>query len=467
MDIKTLHEKLKNKEITVYSYIKNIYENIEKNKYNSFITLNKEEALKKAKKLDKEIENGKEISGLLGVPVAVKDNIITKNLKTTAASKSLENFIPFFNADVIEKLNQTDAILIGKANMDEFAMGSSSETSHFGASINPYDESLTAGGSSTGVGTAIAGKEAIVGIGTDTGGSVRNPADYTHTVGFAPTYGAISRYGTISMANSFDRVGVMGNNVYDIKVLFNALRGKSENDFTSVDVEELNDFEKNININELNIAVFELKDEYQVDKEIIEEFNETIEKLEKLGANIERVSIKNLEYINQAYTVITCIEVESNMARIDGLRYGESIEKYENMDDFYIQNRTNNFGEEVKRRLALGNFFASKDNNQIYYKQAMKIRNSIKTQVEEILSKFDIILSPTTTRLPKKVGETSEDSNASFDSGMFNTITNLSNLPAISLPMKKDRLGSIQIIANRNQDLKLLEIAEKIEGEIK
>ena len=223
MDIKRLHDKYRNKELTVTSYINEIYENIEKNKYNSYITLNKEEAFKKAKKLDKQLENGEFNCPLFGVPIAVKDNIITKGLRTTAASKALKDFIPFFNATVIDKLEETGAIIIGKANMDEFAMGSSSETSYFGNSINPYNPELTPGGSSSGSATAVAGDEAVLAIGTDTGGSVRNPADYCHIVGFAPTFGAISRYGAISMANSFDRVGVMGNNVKDTKVLFLSL----------------------------------------------------------------------------------------------------------------------------------------------------------------------------------------------------------------------------------------------------
>ncbi len=463
MDIKRLHDKYRNKELTVTSYINEIYENIEKNKYNSYITLNKEEALKKAKKLDKQLENGEFNCPLFGVPIAVKDNIITKGLRTTAASKALKDFIPFFNATVIDKLEETGAIIIGKANMDEFAMGSSSETSYFGNSINPYNPELTPGGSSSGSATAVAGDEAVLAIGTDTGGSVRNPADYCHIVGFAPTFGAISRYGAISMANSFDRVGVMGNNVKDTKVLFNILRGKSEQDPTSIDVKE---FDENLDIKDLNIAVFELRDEYNIDAQIVEEFNNTVERLKSLGANIETVSINNLEYINDAYTVITCVEVQANMARIDGLRYGESIEEYETTEGFYINNRSNNFGEEVKRRFALGTYFASKETEQKYYKQAMKIRANIRQQMDEILSKYDIVISPTTTKLPRKVGETMEDSRSSFDTGIFNTITNLSNFPSISIPMDKERLGSMQIIGNRAEDMKLLSIAEIVEESI-
>ncbi|WP_297376763.1 amidase family protein [uncultured Helcococcus sp.] len=459
MNIKELHKKYLNKELTVEAYIKSVFENIKTNNYHAYISLNEEAALDKAKKLDEKLKDVKELSPLFGVPVAIKDNILTKGLKTTAGSKSLSNYVPIYNADLIEKLNLSDYILIGKTNMDEFAMGSSSETSHYETTINPYDPSLTPGGSSGGSAAAVAADEAIVSLGTDTGGSSRNPADFCHIVGFAPSYGAISRYGVISMSNSLDRVGIMAKNVSDVKTLFDQIRGKSENDFTSLDFE--NNKEKN---EKLRIAKFNLRDEYKVDPDILKSFNESVEKLETEFGQIETVDVDYLEYINSAYTVIMSIEVEANMARIDGLRYGESVSDYENTDDFYIQNRTENFGEEVKRRLALGNFFASKDNNQVYYKKAMQVRQLVKKQMDDLLDEYDVILSPTTTLKAKKVGETSQDANASFDSGLFNTITNLSNLPAISIPMKDDQIGSLQIIGKRNDDLRLLDIAEEIEG---
>lgn len=463
MDIKTLHDKYKSGELTVSSYIKNIYDNIQKNNYHSYITLNEEEALKKAKELDEKIKNKVEIKGLFGVPVAVKDNILTKGLKTTAASKSLSNFVPFFNADIIEKLNQTDAIIIGKTNMDEYAMGGSSETSYFGPSINPFDPSLSPGGSSSGTATAIAGEEAIVGYGTDTGGSVRTPADYCNIVGFAPTYGAISRHGVISMSNSFDRIGIMANNVHDIIELFDVSRGKSDMDFTSHDILEFNE---DIDLKDIKIATIKLKDKYNVNPEIKELLEKSLDKIKTTGAVIEEVELEHLEVLNQVYTVIMAIEVESNIAKIDGLRYGESVEEYTSTEDFYISNRTENFGEEVKRRIALGNYFASKDTNQKYYKKAMEIRNKVRNQINDLLDKYDVIITPTTIDLPRKVGEASEDSYASFDTGMFNIITNLSDIPAISIPISKERLGSIQISGKRNEDMKLLKIAEKIEGSL-
>ena len=460
MDIKSLHEKYKSKEFTVSEYINKVFENIENNDYNSYITLNKEEALEKAKNLDERLESGEELSSLFGVPIAIKDNILTKDLRTTAASKSLSNFVAIYDADVISKLKETDVIIIGKTNMDEYAMGSSSETSYFGASVNPFNPKYTAGGSSTGSATAIAAEEAVIALGTDTGGSVRNPADFCNIVGFSPSYGAISRYGTISMSNSLDRVGLMANNVCDIESLFNIVVGKSENEFTSHDIES---FDEEINIADIKIAIVELKDKYGVDPEIESRFIETIDKLRNNGANIETVSLDNLEVLNQVYTVIMAVEVESNIAKIDGLRYGESVEEYSSTEEFYINNRSENFGEEVKRRIALGNFFASKDNEQKYYHKAMRLRHVLKNQVEEVLDKYDVIITPTTNQYPKEVGKTSEDSNASFDSGMFNIITNLSNIPAISIPMNQEEFGSIQIAGQRDKDMKLLAIAKVVE----
>lgn len=464
MNIKELHEKLLNKEFSVVEYISSIYDYIKRNDYRSFISLNEEQAIEKAKRLDQILNQGGKLSEFFAVPVAIKDNILTDGLRTTAASKSLSNFVPIFDADVVKKIKETDAIIIGKTNMDEFAMGSSSETSYFGPSKNPYKPGYTPGGSSSGSATSVAANEAIIAFGTDTGGSVRNPADFCHVVGFAPSYGAISRHGVISMSNSLDRVGIIATNVADTKRLFKLVKGKSEMDFTSHDIEE---FDQELDLSNIKIASIQLKDKYGVDPVIQKSFDETVDKLKELGADIEQVALDHLEVLNQVYTVIMTVEVESNIAKVDGLRYGESVEDYDSTDEFYINNRTENFGEEVKRRIALGNFFASKDHDQKYYLQAMKLRRAVKDQVDQVLNQYDVILTPTTTLLPKKVGETSQDSNASFDSGMFNILTNLSNIPAISIPMKEDEMGSIQLAGQRNQDMKLLKIAEIIEGKLK
>lgn len=460
MDIKSLHDRYKSGQTSVEAYIEEVFERIEKNNYNTYISLNKEKALEKARELDRQLKAGKEISGLFGVPVALKDNILTKGLRTTAACHFLDSYVPIYDAHVVKKIAETDAILIGKTNMDELAMGSSSETSYYGNVVNPFDPTAIPGGSSSGSAAAVAADEAVVALGTDTGGSCRNPANYCNVVGFAPSYGAISRFGVISMANSLDRVGMLANNVADIESIFRAIKGVDENDFTSL---ELEDYPEDIDLKGMKIAVVEMKNEFNLEGQVKRNYEKVLNILKDKGAIINTVDIHLLEYFNQVYTVLMSVEVAANIARIDGLRYGESVEKYKDVEDFYRQNRSRYFGEEAQRRIALGDFFASKVHNQKYYFQAMKLREMYKEEMDKILSENDIFLSPTATDLPYKVGAKYDDGNAAFDSGMFNTITNITNLPSISIPVEKDLLGSIQLIGARNQDMKLLKIAQKFE----
>lgn len=463
MDIKTLQQKYINREISVEEYIKNIFEKIKENSLNSFITLNEEKALEKAKKLDEKLKNQEPLGDMFGIPISLKDNIITKGLTTTAASDTLEHFVPLHQSTVARKIEESDAIIIGKTNMDELAMGGSGETSHFKAVINPFDKELIPGGSSSGSAVSVAAGEAVVSIGTDTGGSVRNPANFCNVVGFAGTYGAISRWGVISMANSLDRVGILGNNVYDVRELFKLVSGVCDHDFTSI---EIKDFDEKLNFKDLKFAAINLKDSYNTDEQVKKNYEKVLSLLEKKGALVERVDLNLLDYINEVYTVIMSVEVSSNIARFDGIRYGESIDTYNGTDELFINNRSYFLGEEVQRRIALGDYFCSKEVGQKYYIQAMKIRNMIKKEMEDLLSKFDVFISPTNTNLPVKVGEMLEDANSSFNSGIFNTITNIANLPSISIPVEKDKLGSVQLISNRYEDYRLMKIAEMLEGEL-
>lgn len=463
MNIKELHDKYLSKELTVEKYIGDIFLKIKEDSYNSFITLNEEVAMEKARELDKKILAGERISGLFGVPVSVKDNVLTEGLRTTAASDILEHFVPVYNATIVDKLNESNAIIIGKTNMDELAMGASSETSHFGAVVNPFDKNLVPGGSSSGSAVSVAADESIVSIGTDTGGSCRNPGNYCNVVGFAPSYGAISRFGVISMANSFDRVGILSKNVSDIKAAFDVIRGIDKNDFTSIDLEEP---KENIQLEGLKVAAIRLKKEYNTEPQVEENYNKVLKFFEDNKSIIEFVDLDLLDYVNQVYTVIMSVEVSSNIAKLDGIRYGESIENYTSTEDLFRKNRTYFLGEEVKRRIALGDYFSSKESNQKYYVQAMKIRNMLKKEMDNLLEKVDVFISPTNTDLPHTVGSKLDDANSSFNSGTFNVITNISNLPSISIPVSKDKLGSIQIIGSRNEDYKLLKIAELIEGGI-
>ncbi len=462
MNINLLHEKYNNKELKVVDHIRECFEAIEKNDNNSFISLNKEEALEKAAILDKKLEEGHVASGLFGVGLALKDNVLTKDLRTTGASKALDNYIPVYDATIVEKIKESDLIILGKTNMDELAMGGSSETSYYGHVNNPVVEGRIPGGSSSGSAVAVAAGEALISIGTDTGGSCRNPANYCNVIGFAPSYGAISRYGVISMSNSLDRVGIMGNKVEEVSDLFNLISGRDDHDYTSLDLEKRDGVEE-VDLTKTKIAYVKLKDEYEVDKDFKDHYEKAIELLKDKGARIEEVSLDNLEYINGVYTIIMSVEAASNVARLDGIRYGETVLAYDDTNDLYMKNRTENFGEEVKRRIALGTYFASKEDNQKYYRQAMKLRNLLKKQMDEVLDGFDFVLSPTNTEKPHEVGAVNLDANAAFDSGMFNVLTNLVNLPAISLPMDKEEIGSVQFIGRRNKDQDLLDLAYTFE----
>lgn len=463
MDIKKLHELYKSGQKTVVQYTNEVLQRIKDNDLNSFITLNTEKALEKAQKLDEMLKSGYELTPLFGVPLAVKDNILTKGLRTTSASQSLDDFIPVYDATVMEKINKTDAILIGKANMDEFAMGGSSETSYYGSTVNPFDKKMIPGGSSSGSAAAVAGDEVVVSLGSDTGGSVRNPANYCNVVGFAPTYGAISRYGVISMANSFDRVGVLGNTVSDVRVLFDAVKGLDENDFTSV---EINDTKKIESLEGVKIAYAKMLDEYQVDEEIIKHYEKSLDVLRQQGAILEEVELKHLTRISQVYTIIMCVEVASNMARVDGIRYGSSHTDTETIDELYRRNRSDFFGEEINRRIALGNYFASKQSGQLHYRKAMQVRTILKEMFENLFSEYDYFISPTNTQLPYEVGSKLDNANAAYDSGMFNTIANIIDLPSISIPVDKEHVGSVQFIGTRKNDYELLDVAEIFERSI-
>lgn len=460
MDIKTLHEKYKSKELTVSQYIEACLDKIEENKFNSFITVDRENALNKARELDEMLDNGHEITSLFGVPVGIKDNILTKGLRTTAASKTLDDFIPVYDATVIEKIHKTDAVIIGKTNMDEYAMGGSSETSYYGPTVNPFNPGMIPGGSSSGSAAAVAGNEVVVSLGSDTGGSVRNPANYCNIVGFAPTYGAISRYGVISMANSFDRVGVLGHNVSDVRTFFDAVKGLDSRDMTSVDLDKPSDIKS---LEGVKIAYAKILDDYEADKEIIEHYEKSLEVLKEKGAILEEVELKLLARITQIYTIIMCVEASANMARIDGIRFGNSFDGDIETTELYRKNRTEFFGEEMKRRIVLGNYFASKQSGQLHYKKAMQVREQMKEMFDEIFTKYDYFLSPTNTQLPYEMGSNLDDANAAYDSGMFNTIANILDYPSISIPVSKESIGSVQFIGKNKKDYDLLDVAELLE----
>ncbi len=466
MDIKKIIDSYKNGEISVYNYTSELLNKIKEDRTNSFISIN-ERALDRATKLDEKLKSGEEIGALFGVPVSLKDNIMTKDLKTTCASKMLENYTPPYDATLVQKLLEEDAIIIGKTNMDEFAMGGTSETSYFGPVKNPIDNTLVPGGSSSGAAAGQAAGYSVVAIGTDTGGSVRQPASYCSILGYLPSYGSISRYGVASLANSLDHVGIFANSIDDIIITLNAIGGNDSKDATSVKPESLN-----LKLNEMKdltgikvgyICEFE---GLELDESVKEDYNRAINTLIKLGAELVEVKIENQKFLSPTYSVINTAEASSNLSRYDGIRYGYLADDYEGLDELYEKTRSEGFGEEVQRRIAIGMYYLGSDFDRDVYNRALKVRTLVRREVESIFSDFDILLTPSAITLPPVLGE-GNDSVKAFNSGDFHVLANLTGRCAISIPMSDGLGGSIQLMADRFEDEKLLNIANRFFKEVK
>lgn len=465
--IQEIHSLLKEKKIKPIDLVEECFERIEKNKdLNAYITLNKEEAIKTAK----ELEN-KEVDNLLfGLPIAVKDNIVTKGLRTTCASHMLDNFIPIYDATVVEKIKKNNMIIIGKTNMDEFAMGSSSRTSYFGAPKNPWDKEKISGGSSGGSATTIAERDLLFALGSDTGGSIRQPASYTGIVGMKPTYGRISRYGLIAFASSLDQIGPMTKNVYENAVLLNILVGKDEHDLTSANKED-EDFTRLIgeDIKGMKIAVPNYFMSDIVNKEIREKVKDTIKVLEKSGAVVDFVDIKYIENAVTLYQIIAMGEASSNLARFDGIRYGHSTENPKNIEDLYLSTRAEGFGEEVKRRIMVGSYLLSGENAKTYYNKALSIRDDIRTEFKNCFKKYDLVIGPTTTTTAYNLTDPMDDPSKSFMDDVLVIPVNMAGLPGLSLPIGFDKENmpiGMQIIGDSFEEAKIYKLASYIEKKL-
>lgn len=408
------------------------FEKIEKEDLGAFITLNKEEAIKQAKELEnKEIDNI-----LFGIPIAIKDNIITKDLRTTAASHMLDDFIPIYDATVVKKIKEKNMIIIGKTNMDEFAMGSTGETSYYGETKNPWDNTKVPGGSSSGSAAAVSKRLTMLSLGTDTGGSIRQPSSFCGTVGLKPTYGRVSRYGIISFASSLDQVGPITKNVYENALLLNVIAGIDDMDYTTSD-KEVDDYTSLIgkDIKNLKIAL----PNYYMSDVINEEVRENVLKITKLleenGAVIEKIDIPYLEYAIPLYQTIALGEASSNLARYDGIRYGYLSENYTDIDSLYKNSRSEAFGNEVKRRIMIGSYVLSGKNAHIYYEKALKLRNAMKKSFEKVFEKYDFIIGPTNTSYAYDLGTKKDDALKSFYDDLLTIPVNMAGLPAMSIPI--------------------------------
>lgn len=418
----------------VTSIFERIYE--VEDKVHAYVTLVEKEALEKAREIDQKALRGKSLGRLAGVPIAVKDTICTKGIRTTCSSHMLKSFIPPYDATVIEKIKMEDAVIVGKTNMDEFAMGSSTETSYFGPTHNPWDLSRVPGGSSGGSGAAIAADEATLAFGSDTGGSIRCPASYCSTVGIKPTYGLVSRFGLIAYANSLEQIGPMAKNVYDCALFLSVISGYDSKDSTSarIPLKDYTSFLKN-NVEGFKIGVPKEFFGEGTSKAVRKLVWKAIHKLEELGASCEETSLPSLEYALPTYYIIAMSEASSNLARYDGLRYGYRIDHDDaDWSTVYSRNRRIGFGAEVRRRVILGTYALSAGYYNRYYLKAIKIRTLIRQDFEAAFQKFDVMVGPTMPIPPFRIGEKIRDPLALYMCDIDTVPVNLAGLPAISIP---------------------------------
>ena len=466
MDIKETINKFKNNEISVYENTKNILDKIKNDQYNAYISINEKDSLERAKYLDEKLKNKEELGSLFGIAVSVKDNISYKNMKMTCASKMLEDFNPVFNAKVVENLLKEDAIIIAKTNMDEFAMGGSGETSYFGPIKNPLDENLIPGGSSSGSAVSVAKGDVLVSLGTDTGGSARQPASYCNIIGYKPTYSLMSRSGVVSMANSLDQVSLFAKNVKDLRTIANTCQSPDKFDMTSC-LEKYEYKEENFDFSGKKIAVIKNESNiYNLDKEVEDDYKHAIEILKELGAEIIPIDLKYSKYANEVYNVVMSSEVSSNLSRFDGIRFGHQTDEYKNVEELFIKNRSEGFGENVQRRIALGTMYLSSEDDQRIYKQGLKLRTLIVEEFKEIFKNYDLLITPTTVDLPSKLGIYVDDPLKDFTSDIFNVCVNLTGSCGVSIPVRKGISGSIQIIGDRFKDNDIINACETFERKI-
>lgn len=430
-------------------------------KIGAYITVDTEKALEKAMAADKKIASGELDGALAGVPVAVKDNICTKDLKTTCASKMLSSFLPPYNATVIERLEAAGAVIIGKLNMDEFAMGNTGETSHFCITKNPWDLSLVPGGSSSGCAAAASSGEAIITLGSDTGGSIRQPAAFCGVTGFKPTYGTVSRYGLVAHASSLDQIGPIARDVKDCAAVMDIISGKDEKDGTSLSSSVGYLDALNGEISGLKIGLpTEWFSAAELDPEIAEKVKSVAEVLRQKGAEVGEISLPFIDYAVPTYYIISSAEASSNLSRFDGVKYGFKAEA-DNLSSLYKKTRTQGFGDEVKRRIMLGTFVLSSGYFDAYYRRALKVKAKIKQSFDEVFKNFDIILCPVTPSTAPELGLNCNDPLKKYLADIFTVSANIAGLPALSVPCGFHRNGmpiGAQLIGKALDDKKVLNI---------
>ena len=460
-------DQVKNGQISAEEFVSATIDRIKKidGKLHAFLQINPD-AVEQARKVDKKIKLGEKVGACFGMPISIKDNICIKNSKTTCASKMLENFIAPYDATVISKLKQQDAIFVGKVNMDEFAMGLTTEFSAYGPSKNPWNTDYVPGGSSGGSAVSVSAFECVASLGSDTGGSVRNPASFCSTVGYKPTYGLISRYGLISYANSIEQIGPMTRTVKDTAFLLNILCGLDTNDNTTIDngnQDYLSEIDSGIEGKKIGI-IQEMIGE-GIDSQVLSATKDAISKLEGLGAICDNISIDMVKYSVASYYTITATEAGSNLARYDNIRYGYEfpVEGYE--FNSYISKVRSKFGPEVIRRMILGGFVPSAGHAGKYFLKALKVKSKLTKEVNQAFKKYDFLIAPTVPVLPFKIGEKINDPVALFLVDINTVMSNLSGTPSISIPyaISNGLPIGMQLLAKHRDDKSLLQAARALE----
>ncbi|MDH4330602.1 MAG: Asp-tRNA(Asn)/Glu-tRNA(Gln) amidotransferase subunit GatA [Candidatus Moranbacteria bacterium] len=440
--IRELHEKLVKGEITSVELTEKYFDVIEKKngELNAFLTLTKEEALEQAQFVDEKIKKGEKIDLIAGIPMALKDNMCMDGVRTTASSKILDNYIAPYDATVVRILKEKGAVILGKTNLDEFAMGSSTENSAYGVTRNPIDSERVAGGSSGGSAAAVAADMAVYTLGSDTGGSIRQPASFCGIVGLKPTYGRVSRHGLLAMASSLDQIGPFATSVEDAAIIFSRIACEDKKDATCAPSAEKN-FEDYLNGDIKGKRIGVVKGHLDgLDEKIKKRFAEAVEKFESLGAEVKEIVLPHSKYSLSTYYIIMPCEVSSNLARLDGIRYGLSVDdqkdsKMGNLLETYLDTRRVGFGDEVKRRIMLGTYALSAGYYDAYYKKAQKVRALIRKDFEEAFKQVDFIFSPTAPEVAFKIGEKTTDPLKMYLSDIYTISANMAGVPAISFPI--------------------------------
>lgn len=462
----SIHKQLVDKDISAEELTNQTLKNIKQvdGDINAFLTLDEDGALAQAKQLD---ENGIEPDNLLsGMPVAIKDNIVTKGLKTTAASKILENFTPIYDATVAAKMKKLGTIAVGKTNMDEFAMGGSTENSAFKITHNPWDKTKVPGGSSGGSAAAVAAGEVIAALGSDTGGSIRQPASFNGVVGMKPTYGRVSRWGLIAFGSSLDQIGPITRNVADNATLLNAIAGHDDHDLTS-STKDVPDFTSTLKkgVKGLRIGIPSEFMAQGLDDDVKKVVNETAETFKKLGATVDEVSLPHTKYGVAAYYIISSSEASSNLQRFDGIRYGRRAKNVKNLDDLYIKSRSEGFGDEVKRRIMLGTFSLSAGFYDAYFKKAAQVRTLMINDFTNVFKDFDLILAPTAPTPAYGIGEDVSDPMTMYMNDVLTLPVNLAGLPGMSVPagFSKGLPVGVQLIGRPYDELTVYQAGNAFE----